>query len=327
MTALGDAHQRANGKTAEAAGRAARQAWRRIDPADLRGSWRAQLAVLLAAIHGAQGTVAGRADGFLDRTVPERDGPPPVARLIPATLVGTTVDGRPLLPLLLSPLAATLAAMAAGTPVLRALVGGGAMLELTVRTLISDTARAADLAGMIARPAVTSYVRTVSGGACGRCLVLAGREYGLSSGFARHPRCNCGMEPVTRSRRPEPVDARDLYERMDDDQRRKAFGHAGAEAIADGADIASVVNARRRGATTTIEHHGRRIETTTEGQQRGEWRRREFYADRAAGRIPASRSMRGYRPAAPRMTPAEIYRQAAGDRDEAIRLLRRFAYI
>src|SRR5690606_36641107 len=122
----------------------------------------------------------------------------------------------------------------------------GAWLDMVVRTVVSDTGRQADQVAMVANRNVIAYVRVVEMPACSRCIILAGREYGTSSGFLRHPRCDCTMEPVTRKHRPMPLVAEEIYESMDEAQRRKVFGEAGVKAIEDGARISSVVNARRR---------------------------------------------------------------------------------
>src|SRR5690606_9551284 len=122
---------------------------------------------------------------------------------------------------------------------------------------------------------------------------LAGREYGVSTGFLRHPRCDCTMEPVTRKNRPTPPDPQDLFESMSPEQRRKVFGEAGARAIEDGANIASVVNARK--SMAKVEMFGRTVQATYVGT--GPRKRR--------------------RP--PRLMPEEIYK-IADSREEAIRL-------
>jgi hypothetical protein len=211
-----------------------------------------------------------------------------------------------------------------GVPVLQAMARGQALLDLVVRTSVADAGRAADSVGMMARPAVTSYVRVVESGACSRCVVLAGREYGVSTGFARHPRCHCGMEPVTREHRPNPTSPQAVYDAMSDAERKRTFGEAAVKAIDAGADIGFVVNARRGMATATA--FGRTVQATSEQTQRGTFRRREFQRLQAEGAIPSSRSIRGFRPEAARLMPEEIFRQA-DDREHAVRLLRRYGYI
>src|SRR5690606_1977605 len=108
------------------------------------------------------------------------------------------------------------------------------------------------------------------------------------------------MEPVTRKHRPMPLDAQSLYESMDDAQRRHVFGEAGAKAIADGARISSVVNARKRFDQVGL--YGRTVQVTYTG----------------------TGSKKKKRP--PRLMPEEIYRQAES-REQAIRLLYKNGYL
>ncbi|MFP3986887.1 hypothetical protein U9R90_05170 [Streptomyces sp. E11-3] len=99
---------------------------------------------------------------------------------------------------------------------------------------------------------------------------------------------------------------------------------AGAQAIRDGADITSIVNARRGMATASA--YGRRLRATREGTTtRGAFYRSERARAIARGQAPADIG-RAFRLRTPRLMPEEIYRLAES-RDEAIRMLRRFGYI
>jgi len=177
---------------------------------------------------------------------------------------------------------------------------GAVFLDMVVRTVIADTGRQADQAAMVANRNVIAYVRVVELPACSRCLILAGREYGVSTGFLRHPRCDCTMEPVTRKNRPTPLDAEDLFDSMTPAQRRKVFGEAGTKAIEDGARISSVVNARK--SMAQVEMHGETVHVTYAG----------------------TGSRKKKRP--PRLMPEEIYKQAES-REHAIRLLYKNGYL
>ena len=178
---------------------------------------------------------------------------------------------------------------------------GGAFLDMVTRTVVADTGRQADQAAMVANKGVRAYIRVVELPACSRCIILAGREYGVSSGFLRHPRCDCTMEPVTRRHTPTPADAQDLFEQMTPAQRRRAFGEAGVKAIEDGARISSVVNARK--AMASVEMFGQTVQVTYTG----------------------TGSRKKKRP--PRLMPEEIYKQAGDDRNYAIRLLYKNGYL
>ncbi|MFM9815825.1 hypothetical protein ACKI16_46050, partial [Streptomyces scabiei] len=79
---------------------------------------------------------------------------------------------------------------------------------------------------------------------------------------------------------------------------------------------------------TTATRYGRQVKATTEGTTR-----RGFYASRrakfgqAAGARFGESTRSRTRAKAVRLMPEEIYRLADGDREHAIRLLRKNAYI
>ncbi|MGW0942912.1 VG15 protein [Streptomyces sp. NPDC002623] len=318
------AHATARLRLALAAARAARLAWRKVDRDAPGPSWLAALGPVIAAVAGAQLAAAQSTEPWLEQLLGLDDGQAESDRLNPASLSGVTGDGTPLVQALQVPVWTALRLVTRGVPVVQAMARGQLLLDLMVRTAVADAGRAADSVGMTARPAVTSYVRVVEGGACSRCVVLAGREYGVSAAFARHPRCHCGMEPVTREHRPKPSSPQQLYDAMSEPERKRTFGEAAVKAIDDGADLAQVVNARRGMASATVE--GRRLATTTEGSVRGEFRRREFRRLQGEGAIPRSQSIRGFRPERARLMPEEIFR-IADDRAHAMRLLRLHGYL
>jgi hypothetical protein len=147
-----------------------------------------------------------------------------------------------------------------------------------VASLVQDSGRAAESVAIVARPGV-GHVRHLTLPSCSRCAVLAGRIYRHSEGFERHPGCDCVMIPVT-------VASPDLTYDLDDLVARgqvTSLSKADRQAVADGADLAQVVNVRR--ASAGLRESGRAL------------------------------SRRG------RMTPEAIYRQTGDDRDAAIALL------
>ncbi|WP_432589947.1 hypothetical protein ABVG11_34295 [Streptomyces sp. HD1123-B1] len=311
-------HQEQRAKLAAATGRAAGRAWQQVGVEDIRGGWTAQMPRVLAVVSGAQLAAAQTSEPYLQRTLGDDDERAESDQLVPEALAGVAPDGRGLAELLMYPVWSTLHAITQGLSIAAALATGRTLLDLLVRTVVADTGRAADLLAMILRPAVTSYVRVVELPACARCIILAGREYGLSEEFRRHPRCDCTMAPVTRTHRPDPVDAGDVYQQMTPEQRHKVFGAAAVKALADGADITQVVNARR--GMTTATRYGRKIQATTEGiTRRGiAGQRRTKFERRTDARYATAK--------APRLMPEEIYR-LADDRAHAVRLLRRNGYI
>lgn len=83
-------------------------------------------------------------------------------------------------------------------------------------------------------------------------------------------------------------------------EQDKVFTKAGAQAIRDGADISQVVNIRRKGGLYTAGGRKYTRESTTK---------------------------RGVVPKKQRLTPEQIYKDAAGDREAAITLLRQNGYL
>ncbi|MFC8494719.1 hypothetical protein ACFUJU_28785 [Streptomyces sp. NPDC057235] len=312
------AHAEARRRLADATSRAAMQAWRQVDRDNIRLSWIALLSRVLAIVGGGQLAAARSTEVWLEQLLGE-DPDRASEQLNPAALVGVDGAGRAMTDVLMAPMWAALRMVTEGKPVAQSMVHGQGLLDAVVRTAVADAGRAADQVGMASRPAITSYVRVVESGACSRCIVLAGREYGVSKAFARHPRCHCGMEPVTREHRPEPVDAKDLFDKMTAAEKKKTFGQDGAKAIEAGADIAQVVNARRGMATAVA--YGKTLQITTEGTTRrglAGQRRKKFE------KVPGMR----YRVSkSPRLMPEEIFRIADDDRGHAIQLLRRNGYL
>ncbi|MFZ3494615.1 hypothetical protein ACODT5_15550 [Streptomyces sp. 5.8] len=311
-------HQRERARAAAVTAKAAGALWRQTDTDQLRASWVALLTRAVAITTAGQLTAARQAEPYLAGLL----GPDPeqaaADQLRPESLAGVAGDGRELPELLMFPLYTTLSAIGRGASLAVSWASGAALLDLLVRTVVADAGRAADLVAMATRPAVTSYVRVVELPACARCIILAGREYSLSDGFARHPRCDCTMAPVTRSSQPAVVGARGVFQAMTPEQQVKAFGAKAVEAIAAGADPAQVVNARRGMKSATL--YRRTVQATTEGITRrglAGQRRRSF--ERVDGRRYASAR-------AVRLMPEEIMRRAE-DREHAVRLLRLHGYL
>ncbi|MGX1133182.1 hypothetical protein RKD49_005372 [Streptomyces glaucescens] len=291
-------HQESREALAEATARAVLSEWAKVRPEHVARDWARLLPAVTAMVqrgqlHAAQGTHT-----FMRELL----GPEAVrgGQIVPEQFASQTPDGRDALKLLAQAAPRSVAAQRRGFSARAAMARGAAFLDMVVRTVVADTGRQADQAAMVANKNVIAYVRVVELPACARCIILAGREYGVSNGFLRHPRCDCTMEPVTRKHRPTPPDPTDIFESMSEAQRRKVFGDAGRKAIEDGANIYSVVNARK--AMAEVEMFGRTVQVTYAG----------------------TGSRKKKRP--PRLMPEEIYRQAE-TREQAIRLLYKHGYL
>lgn len=225
------------------------RAWSRLRLTSAQRSFGAVLPDLLAGLTAGQLAAASGADQYVAAVV-TADGltPEPVAAVLPQRFAGLTSDGRSSVGLLTQPLLRTLYLRTRGADDATALAGGRLSLETLVRTEVLDTGRdAVSVASALDRQ-VAGYVRVVPLPACNRCIVLAGRFYSRSTGFFRHPRCNCLMEPAT-SRDVTGQNPRRLFDGMAREQQDRAFGKTNAEVIRRGGDIGQVVNARRGMAT------------------------------------------------------------------------------
>jgi hypothetical protein len=312
------AHQAERAAQAAVTAAAVRSVWMATDPEDLESSWLAGAMFAAELIHAGQVAAAATTDTWLNREAGPGEG-----AVDPETAAAAAGD---LTPALLYPLLIALNRLRRGFSMTMSILSGAYFLEMVTRSLVADAGRIADMAGMIARPRVVSYVRVVHLPACARCIILAGSEYSLSDGFLRHPRCDCTLAP----RRPgdtwELLGPDELFAQMDPTQQRRAFGEAGMQAIAEGADIAQVVNARRGMKTATL--YRRSVQATSEGTtRRGFYASRRAKFEKAAGVRFGESTQARTRTKAVRLMPEEIYRLADGDRDHAIRLLKKNAYI
>jgi hypothetical protein len=312
--------------------------WRRIDGQHIDSSFLAVAPHILTALTAGQSAAATGAGQYVTNALhAQGDTIPAEGILRPTAFAGTSADGRPLESMLRLPVIQTKQAIADGQPVHAALKTGERLLSLLVDTEVSDAGRAAESVAMHTHRSVRGYVRMVSSGACARCALLAGKEYAINRGFARHPHCHCVHVPVSHmGRHPaHTTDPRDYFKNLTPAEQSRIFTNAGAQAIRDGADIWAVVNARRgistvgsrvidgvthRGRIVRPTAFGRKISATTEGMTR-----RGLPGKRLRGQLAQKATGRGASQVV-RLTPEAIYRLAS-DRDEVLRLLRRFGYL
>lgn len=290
--------------------------WRQVDVDNLDASWSRVIARMLALLTGGQALAAGAAEGYL-AAVADAQGLAQrgVGSVNPRSFAGVASDGRELRGLLYSPVAAAKIAIRQGHDSAWARRVGALSLDMITRTQIADAGRSSVGVGIVARPQMTGYVRMLNPPSCARCVILAGRWYPYSAGFLRHPNCDCvmipGVENTVGDLRTDPM----RYIRsIDEAERVRILGKAGAQAVADGADLNQVVNARRGMATANVA--GRRALITTEGITR---------RGLAGQRLGAGRGQRVVR-----LMPEQIYADAerlGWSRDELIRQLVRFGYI
>lgn len=124
-----------------------------------------------------------------------------------------------------------------------------AAFDTLVLALMQDAGRTAATVDVGRRPALTGYVRSLLPPSCSRCAILAGRVYRYSTGFERHPRCDCLMTPTTQAIGPSLVtDPTEAVERG----WVRGLSKGDLEALEAGADLNQLVNVRRRKAGLTV---------------------------------------------------------------------------
>jgi hypothetical protein len=114
-----------------------------------------------------------------------------------------------------------------------------------VSTLVVDAFRTAVAVDSARYPGATAYVRQTPDKCCSRCAVLLGRVYRYSTGFQRHPGCNCTMTQTTTAK------GRGLVESPDEVFRQGRITNltrAEVRALNQGANLNQLVNVRRKSA-------------------------------------------------------------------------------
>jgi hypothetical protein len=295
-----------------------------LGPAIVRAVAAGQLAAALPGQQYVEAMVA--ADGL------SNDYAPGASHVDARALSGTAADGRPLDSLLYLPVIRTKTLLKGGVTLQEALLGGQAQMLRMAASEVADAGRGSAGLAMAGNRTVTGYVRMVRSGACARCAILAGRWYRYNADFQRHKRCQCYAAPATDARPGRRTDPMAFFRSLSREEQDRRFTAAGAQAIRDGSDIYQVVNARR--GITTLDAYGRKVVATLEGATR----RGSFYrqmlreAEQRTGQrfarsvADVEQGLPSFHLRTPRLMPEEIYRLAE-DRDELIRLLKRFGYL
>lgn len=296
-----------------------RRLWGRMGD-DFDASWRRYGPAVLAVITEAQLVVAEAATEYVPNVLAETDTPNrPEAEFRPDSLAGVASDGRRLDTLAYTAVIESKTAIGSGATTAQGLDDGASFLELLTKLQVADAARQAVGVMTASRKNLGGSVRVLNLPSCQRCAILAGRWYRWNADFPRHPRCDCVSAPVPSKGYAEAEGF--LTEPMDAYRRGeiKDLTQAQIAAIEEGADIGRVVNAYRGMSTTAT---NRNIKTIR-------------HAVEPVDVLPGVPDLLGFlppeirnrRPNLTRLTPEGVYRQAAGDRDEAIRLLRAEGYL
>jgi hypothetical protein len=226
-------------------------------------------------------------------------------------------------------------AVAAGQSLRQAMTSSELWLAMQVDTALADTARSAEALESYVRP-TSGFVRMVNGGACGRCVILAGRWYRKSEGFERHPRCRCVHIPSVEDTAGDwQTDPRAYFDSLTDEQQIKLMGSkANAQAVRDSADMGQIINAYRQTDALSVAQpirtvsygSGRTAKYTLEGTTRRGHAYRSMSAHGASRSADDVRSGRVSRARPARIMPESIYKYA-DDQEHALRLLRTYGWV
>lgn len=286
--------------------------WQQVNRRTPEASWQQLLPQALAVTAAGMRTAAAGATDYVSAALVAQGADSAPTGVVAATVFGATAsDGRPLGTLLYLPALTAQQELAAGVDQAVAWQHAADQLASLVLTQVFDAGRAAVSAAVTADKGVGGYIRMLNPPSCSRCVILAGRFYRWNAGFDRHPRCDCVHVPASEDTAGDLRTSPHAYfDSLSQARQDATFGKAGAQAVRDGADLSQVVNARRGMHTATA--YGHRVLATREGVTRfGHF-----------GRSGVSEKTGGLR-----LMPEQIYRDAAGDRDLAIRLLQRFGYL
>lgn len=301
-----------------------RRLWGRMGD-DFDASWRRYGPAVLAVVREAQKEVTKAAAEYVPAVLAETDIPDqPEADFRPGSLVGVASDGRRLDTLAYGAVTEAKAAIGTGASPAQALDTGAGFLDLMTKLQVADAARTAVGAMTASRKNLGGTVRVLNPPSCQRCAILAGRFYRWSKGFDRHPKCDCVNLPSRSAGWAKAAgfitDPMDAYRAG----QIKDLTTAQVKALEEGADIGKVVNAYR-GISTTSTETAKSIRLRIKLQSA---------SPRPA--VPAGQpdlmAFMGTsrRPSAADLvipTPEGIYREAKGDRDKAIALLREWGYL
>jgi hypothetical protein len=342
-------HARSRARLAEKLRLEARESWAQVDPARISETWARQIPRLMLLLTGGQHAAAVSADRYVTEVLVEQGiNPATEGRLDAASLSRIASDGRPLESLLAQPGITAKVALAGGETIERAMAAGNALAQLIAHTQVADAGTGsrpggADLpaAARLATSACWS-ARAAPAASSWPASSTAGTR--VSAGILK---CDCVHIPAAEN---DPNDMRvnpkKTFESMSAAEQDQVFTKAGAQAIRDGGDMsrsstpaAAQADWLRRGASDRVRAEAaarwpRRRPPRGGGRFRAAAVRHVRGRDGARhGRCPAGREGRRREDGRPvtaprsRSSSESIYQIAAGNRDEALRLLKRFGYI
>jgi hypothetical protein len=224
--------------------------------ADFDKAWGTVGPRVTVLVTAAQRGAARDGADYVPRLLDETDQTAPLAATPNLdALAGVASDGRPLDSLLYGGVVEAKHAVAGGATPAEGLAQGGRWLGMVTTSQIIDAATMAQSVSRVARPAITGYVRVLNGASCSRCAILAGRWYRYNASFDRHPRCDCdGVETTERFDKARVVNEAKATVKALGTDGITDLTIAERKALDAGADLQSVVNAKKTGTFGTLSH-------------------------------------------------------------------------
>jgi hypothetical protein len=311
--------------------------FRRADVGNLDASWSVLAPLLVDTVAEAQVAAATASAGFVRSVAREQGVAQGFDTVVPEAFSNVVATGDDLGAALFTGVTTTKSLIGRGVAPARAFEIGAGVLAAIAKSAINDMGRESDRV-TASSAGYTYYVRVINPGACSRCAILAGIG-SYQTAFKRHPACKCTSAPV-RSDGDDPpkglyTNPSDYFESLSAAEQDRIFTQSGAQAIRDGAEMNSVVNARRgayavppRGGKTPPFgfKNGKLVKAFTgEGTTlRGSFGRAQYRRDQEAAKAAGDRYRRTK---TRRLTPDGIYLEAAGDRERAVELLNFYGYM
>jgi hypothetical protein len=295
--------------------------WRRIGPRFDTG-WMLVGPYITGAVVEAQRRMVRRADEYVPDVLEDTNQVSylePDVEPVTSGLVGLTGAGYPVGDSLSAVTIRAKEAVAAGATTPGAISTAGSWLGQSAMTVLADTMRGAE--GLSRYSRNVGYIRMVHGGACGRCVVQAGKWFRTNAGFLRHPRCRCTHVPASEDVGGDWQTNPDAYfNSLSGEQQIKLMGSkSNAQAVLDGADISQLVNAYSRSA-------GMQFAQVSPISSRNGIKFTSSGTTRRAGAAQQQAALRRNGPSQMRVMPESIYRRAP-NREEALRQMKLYGWI
>jgi hypothetical protein len=326
-----------------------KRAWSRMDINNLDWSWQSVAPLMVAQVNAAQVAAASLSAPYLN-AIDRSYGYKPIPASIPPVAFSNVMgDGREVGPALFGAVTNTKTLIGKGVSPAQAFQVGSNFIAVVASAALHDAARNADRVLAVGK-GYTRYIRVVNGSACSRCAILAS-IYSAEEAFLRHFSCQCGTAPIQVDGKPpsgfhdSPLSYFDSLSKAEQDRR---FTNAGAEAIRNGANPVSIVNARRGANGIQFSTHdyrvgetglSRRLQPITIGVKadgsplrvfataegatiRGEFGRREIRMSELA-----TKTGRYRRTTTVRLMPEQILKMAGNNPERWRELLGRYGYL